>query len=470
MKILSLLLATMFAQVAGAQSAGANQRIGATVSGVVRDSIANKTLAGADVQLVAADDPARVSTVASDSLGRFSFSDVRDGRYTLGFLHPMLDSLGLEPPTRAVSVEGGKSVRADIAIPSPAQLRSKICGKMPAADTSALVIGIVRDASTAAPVENAKVAAEWLEFTFRSNNIDRHMARIAASSGENGWFAMCNVPSNGTIAMQVSRGADSTDAVEVKIPSDGFLRRDLWLGSARVTAIARPGDTTAASVRFVKHGDGRLTGRVITEAGHKPIANAHVSIADGPQTQTNEKGEWTLTDAPTGTRTLEVHSLGFYPDVRRVDVVAGAEPLTISMSTLKHVLDTVRISASRLGFNRDSEGFLKRKRSGMGRYLTPADISRWNPIVTSDMFKIVPGLRVESYGLERRVTMRGAFGQCQPVLFLNDHEVTVFTMDDLDGLIDPKDVKGIEIYPQGTVPAQFQTGMSGCGSIVIWTR
>lgn len=470
MKVLSLVFAAMFAQLAGAQSPDASQRTGATVSGVVRDSIAKKSLAGADVQLVASNDPTRISTATSDSLGRFTFTDVRDGSYTLGFLHPMLDSLGLEPPVRALLVQGGRSVRADIAVPSAAQLRSKICGAMPSADTSALIIGIIRNAHDASPLENAKVSAEWLEFTFKRNGIERHVARLAASSGENGWFAMCNVPSNGTIAMQVSRGADSTDLVEVKIPSDGFLRRDLYLGSARVSATAHPGDTAIVS-RVMRYGDGRLTGRVITEAGHKPINGAHVSITNGPQTQTNDRGEWTLTDAPTGTRMLEVRSLGFYPDVRRVDVVAGAEPLTVSLSTLRHVLDTVRISASRLGFNRDSEGFQKRRRSGMGRYMSAEDIARRSPIYTSDLFRMVPGMRLLEDGpYGRRVLMRGSFDYCEPALFLNDHEVTVMTMSDLDGFINPDEIKGIEIYTGATAPPQFQPGMSGCGSIVIWTK
>ncbi|HUQ98230.1 MAG TPA: carboxypeptidase regulatory-like domain-containing protein [Gemmatimonadaceae bacterium] len=472
MKVLSLVLATVLAQVAGAQSTNTNARAGAIVSGVVRDSIAKRSLAGADVQLVAADDLARVSTVTSDSQGRFAFADVRDGRYTLGFLHPMLDSLGLEPPVRALAVENGRAIRIDIGIPSARTLRSKICGAMPSADTSALMIGIIRSARDASPVENAKVSAEWLEFTFMANNVNRRIARLAASSGENGWFAMCNVPSDGTIAMIVSRGADSTDLVEVKIPSDGFLRRDLYLGTSRVVApSARPGDTTAAGSRVVRYGDGRLTGKVITEDGRRPIPGARVSIPNGPQTQANDKGEWTLTEAPTGTRMLEVRSLGFYPAIRRVDVIAGSEPMTVSMSTLRHVLDTVTISATRLGFKRDADGFARRQRSGMGRYITAEQISRRDPIVTSDMFRYVPGLRVESDGpFDRRISMRGAFGYCRPALFLNDREVTVFTMDDLDGFLNPRDIKGIEIYTGGTAPPQFQPGMSGCGSIVVWTK
>jgi hypothetical protein len=34
----------------------------------------------------------------------------------------------------------------------------------------------------------------------------------------------------------------------------------------------------------------------------------------------------------------------------------------------------------------------------------------------------------------------------------------------------PADIAGIEVYAAGQVPAQFQPGLTGCGSIVFWTK
>src|SRR6059058_3965342 len=86
-----------------------------TVHGVTYDSVARAPLAGARVQLVSADDPARFSrTAVSDSLGRYALADVPVGRYTLGFFHPLLDSIGVESPLGMVSVSGREAVRVDL--------------------------------------------------------------------------------------------------------------------------------------------------------------------------------------------------------------------------------------------------------------------------------------------------------------------------------------------------------------------
>src|SRR6185503_6030987 len=111
---------------------------GASISGVVRDSVAKLPLVGAIVQLAAAGNITSFSASAiSDSLGRFALNDVPDGRYMLGFLHPMLDSLGMELPLVEVFVTGHRPVRADLGIPSPARLRAAICGNRIVRDSGA---------------------------------------------------------------------------------------------------------------------------------------------------------------------------------------------------------------------------------------------------------------------------------------------------------------------------------------------
>ena len=62
----------------------------------------------------------------------------------------------------------------------------------------------------------------------------------------------------------------------------------------------------------------------------------------------------------------------------------------------------------------------------------------------------------------------GGTGSCAPTVFVNGSRVM---SDDgmIDNLVNPQDVKAVEIYTRtGSMPIQFQS-LNGCGSIVIWT-
>lgn len=473
-----LLLTALFAPLAAAQTPDTSHRAtGTRVSGLVHDSIARAPLAGAIVQIVAAEGQPHFSrTVVSDSLGRFTLDDVPVGHYLIGFFHPVLDSLGVDAPLREVHVDGPRPERADLGIPSAARLRAAICGPRSATDSSAVLVGVVRDAWDKAPAAEVTVTGEWLEFSFRPGGLGRRIVRRVATTGENGWFAMCNVPTAGTMTLIASRGADSTDLIEVHVPAEGFVRRELYLGSARtVVAVdtATRANTPAPPARRIRVGDGRLSGTVVGAAEGKPIVGAQVSIASGPVTRTDERGQWTLVQVPVGTRMLEVRAVGYYPEHRRVDVVAGVPPIRVALSTLKAVLDTVRVSAARRLYDRDRNGFQQRRRSGLGRYLSSEEIARRQPLATSDLFRMVPGVRVgqDESGFERRLLVRGSFGWCSPAIYVDGRNMMDgLSADDIDSWVRPEEVAGIEVYTESSVPAEFQQGLSGCGSVVIWTK
>ena len=473
--LIALLARPGFAQVPDAM----HRAPGTTVRGVVRDSIARAPLAGAWVQLAAADSLERfVRTVASDSLGRFTIDSVPAGRYALGFFHPMLDSLGVEPTFRELRVNGSRSVRADLAIPSPARLHAAVCG--PNATAGAVVIGIVRDATGRDPAVGVTVLGEWMEYTFRSGGIGRSRPRRVAVTAANGWYSMCNVPSGGTIFLSASRGADTTDLIEVSVAASGFERRDMYLGAAhavaRVDTMPRA-DLLVLPPRRMRLGDGRLRGVVLGADGNRPLAGALVRISDGPMARANERGEFTLTDAPAGTRMIEVRAVGYYPLRRAVDVVPDAAPVRVTLSTFKAMLDTVKITAVRIA-DRFQSGFEERQRSGFGHFLTSDDIARRGAVEVSDVFKNLPGVRM--YG--GKIFMRSAFKPgnmaaneegnyaCAPMFYVNGNPMFDLDPSALDAMMLAKNIRALEIYDEAFVPPQFQQGMSGCGSIVIWTK
>jgi hypothetical protein len=434
-----------------------------TVTGIVTDSIGRMPLPGAVVQL--APDSGTGRQAITDSLGRFQFAGVGAGRYRIGFIHPLLDSIGLDPTVREVTVSTNAAVRVDLAVPSPSRIRDAMCGTH--SNGKAVITGFVRDARDDSPIAGAAVAADWLELTFQKGGIVRVMPRSDAISAANGWFALCNVPSDGIMGLFAARGRDSTDVLDVHVPENGFLHHDLYLGGTR---------------------DGRLTGTVLSAANGQPVTGAQISVAGGAPIRADARGEWTIGNLPLGTRTIEVRALGFYPERRGVNVTAGAAPIRIGLSSLRAVLDTVRIRAARLQ-DRHESGFEERRRRGIGFYLTAQDIAKKHVTSTADLFLSMRGVRigfasdtmmsdnnalVDPDSLKpttRRLLMRGTSGDlCAPSMFLNGLYVDRVDVDDLDTWAAPREISAIEIYSEATAPVQFQRIGKGCGSIIIWTK
>jgi hypothetical protein len=459
MSRLLLLLLVLIPRAMPAQRMQIAKDSAATIYGVVRDSISGGALSNAAVQLVLRDDPSSPArTALSDSLGNYVLSNVPLGKYSIGFFHPILDSLAIDAPFRNVDVESYASLVADLAVPSAAVLRKASCLAQPMNGSAGVIIGSVNDTQDGSLAAGATVRGEWIELALNRAGLARRLAHRTALTNGDGRFTLCDVPSSGLVALSAVKGADSTGVVEVEMPPGGFMRRALYLG---------------------RSGNGRIGGTVVSVASNQPIAGAVVSIVNGPEARTNERGEWSISNAPGGTRRLELRALGYYPVQRTVDIVASSQPLRIAMSTFKAVLDTVKVIARRLPNGPDDGGFLRRRRSGMGKYITSADIARFPVVNTSDVFRRFPRVRTDG-GNKGKIQMRGAFqsnqGQlggenwCNASIFINGHNMSFMTLEDIDDWVPPDEIAGIEVYPDGTVPPQFQPGLSGCGSVVIWTK
>jgi hypothetical protein len=468
--------ATAVAQGSPAPAGSGAARV--SISGIVYDSLGRAPLMDAAVQLVNADSVAAPGrSVSTDSTGRFRIDSVPPGRYLLGFFHPMLDSLGLEATPNEVFVTGRSAIRADLGIPSPFTLRRGLCGAEAISDSTALILGFVRSASGKLPVDSAMITARWLELSIASGRIARDIQRRAVTTQAGGWYVICGAPNGGVVSVQATHGADSTAALDMELPQSGFLRRDLYFGVARLVGIdtaQRSDDSVmiAASPRF--GGDGRLSGMVYAARGRRPLAGARVSLLNGPQTRANERGEWTLTGLPTGTRTLEVRAVAHVPVSMTVDVVDDAAPVVIEMVTLQSVLDTIRVTASRGTANANLLEFLKRRRSsGGGRFLGREDIASRRPLYTSDLFRTVPGVQIDRVrNGDDIITMRGnsfSSARCQPSIFVNGMNMRGLSANDIDGFIRPDELFGVEIYTNATAPAQYSE-MNGCGAILFWSR
>jgi hypothetical protein len=234
------------------------------------------------------------------------------------------------------------------------------------------------------------------------------------------------------------------------------------------------GDSSKVTVaRVIRRGRAELTGTVRNKEG-RPIKGARLRVADGgAEAVTNDEGRFALSEAPGGTQTIEVRALGYYPEERPVNLIAGRPAtLQITLATLRSVLDTVRITASRV-FSSDQHGFERRRRgAASGRFFDQSDVERFRPIGVTQLLNRVPGVTITSASFDNPVLMRDLYsgGYCQPAVYIDGMRLTELSAHDIDMWVRPEELEGMEVYPRaGQAPAEF-TRLDGCGSIVLWTR
>jgi len=228
-------------------------------------------------------------------------------------------------------------LHADLGLPSSERLRSAICGVK--TGETGVVIGLVVDAINGTPVTGASVEARWLELVITQGRLGRRYQHATAMSGENGWFAVCDVPRIGALTLAARGMGFDTDTVEEQVPANGLLRRVLYVGLALSSGTDSASTSKDGShlSRPRRRGTGTLRGTVLAASNGRAIEGARVSVADGDESISNVMGEWTLSAVPQGTRILEVRAVGYYPTRLSVNVFPGAPPLRLVLPTLKTI-------------------------------------------------------------------------------------------------------------------------------------
>lgn len=155
-----------------------------------------------------------------------------------------------------------------------------------------------------------------------------------------------------------------------------------------------------------------------------------------------------------------------------VTVTVDAPPDTIVLTSLKAMLDTVRITAERV-YDAELSQFDLHRRSGMGRFIGRDEIDRRRPREFTNLLHALPGVRVTFSRGRVDVVMRGmAGGWCTPAIFIDGYEQVLDYTSDINFLVQPEDVAGVAVYNSASMtPMAFQgRGGLGCGSVAIWTR
>ncbi len=455
---------------------------GARLSGTIVDQRTHRPLAGANVQVLRADSTtatfSRDTTTTAD--GMYTFAELPPGSYTLGFFHPTMDSLGIDLPVRRLDLAAGDEARVDLAIPPHDELIARLCGKDAATDSSATIVGFVHNVVTSTPAAGANVLLEWGEWVLRGASMREESQHLSTATRRDGWYAFCNVPIGWMMQLRATNGADTTGIIDPGLVGRHVVVRDLYIGPTtrveRLPPDSLAESSTVAAPQVVWSGTARIAG-VVRRADGRAIPGARVAVlGTASASETSASGEYALRDLPSGSQTLVVRAIGFVPtrQVLELRPDGTTNVPVVELTNLRSFLDTVRITTTRV-FSSDPTGFESRQRAHIGHFVDRVALDRLAMTNPSDAIRMLPGVTVVpaamgSFG--RMIQMKSPFGNsvCIPTLYVDGFAYKPGEAQ-LDDLLNPDQIQAIEVYTrQSQAPVQFTNTMSGCGSVVVWTR
>ena len=240
-----------------------------------------------------------------------------------------------------------------------------------------------------------------------------------------------------------------------------------------------------------------VRGELLDAQSGQPVTAADIYLVRGESDTTavkggltNESGRFSLTATRPGRYRLRASRIGYRTIVSAPFDLVASEPLDVQLhiSTEAITLAPLTVVSSRPALFSSirlvSNGFFDREQKwgakglGLGTFMDKDAIQRRQPRKVSDLLRMVPGVLV--LGNRRQVvrmsmvtTMRGP---CRPVLYIDGAplQTTGDTAWDnsinIDDLVQPSSIAGIEVYPKISKPGQFtDQGLESCGAIVIWT-
>lgn len=447
---------------------------GGWLDGKVTDSVHARPLGGVHVIAVGADSSPRMRGEATtDSSGKFHIDSLAPGRYMVGFESPLLDSLEIALPPRAVTVTAARSATVDLALPPAAKLRAALCPGVNLAEGTGVVYGHVVSAETEASMAGAVIALQWRELAVWDSTGGKAMRTVSSdraasvTTDADGWYRACGLPTGRWVSMQIQHegrvGPELRTLVEDTL---GIAIRHLSFSASS----ARDSSAFADSAAVARlGGSATLTGVVRGTAG-TPIPSAEVHVLGARSTAlTDAEGSYTLSGLPAGTQALEVRRIGYGLAGAWVDL--RNETTTRRDVRLERIvsLDSVRIVATRTRYKEFAE---HQKFALGGRFLGPEKLQRMHFSRTSDIIRSLGGYVVENRGGRARVlSIRGASTRPCVVNVAIDgfsgwsDDPDAFSVDD----VPPNLIGAMELYQGGGMPSSPEYDR-GCGAIVIWTK
>ncbi|MFL5538181.1 MAG: TonB-dependent receptor plug domain-containing protein [Longimicrobiaceae bacterium] len=218
-----------------------------------------------------------------------------------------------------------------------------------------------------------------------------------------------------------------------------------------------------------------ITVTVYAAETQAPLAGAQLSVDGHPRGVADARGVVRVEGLEGGAHGLGVSLIGRIPHGLRLELTAGEErEVVVLLRPLSVGLAPLTASARERSRDRRVEGFYRRAQDHTtGHFVTRAQIEERNIRLFSDIFRGLPGVRVDPgpggmvINNPRAHSLIDGDGDCPPRYFVDGFPYV--PSGPVDTEFSANDVEGIEVY-FGNVPPQWNGSRALCGVILIWTR
>ena len=402
---------------------------------MVVDSLNGGYLSGADVVIQGGS-----WTLQTDSLGRFRIDSLTPGMYQVGVYHARLDTLGLMLATEPFHVGPDSSTFLVLAVPSAEAMVRAMCPVRSDTKAASAIIGHVNDPETLQPVVGAEVSAVWDEIEVsKESGIRRTSRLVRASTNKSGAYVLCGLPSSLRATLQARRGL----AVTAEIPITLGPRATELLGR---TLLLSPRDA------WRQIGNATVSGVVVLEGSQTNAGTRVELVGTDIVVRTNDNGEFTMRNLPSGSHTLLARHVGFGAEIVPVDLSSRQEKrVTIKLPKFVAVMDPVLVTARRMSAL-EKIGFTQRQKSGFGYFLGPDRLQKMHFQNLTDIFGHVPVV----------------FDKCVQY-WVDDMVYQELEPGDINLYLAASEIVAAEVYSNLNTPARYMR-FGGCTIVVLWTR
>jgi hypothetical protein len=228
------------------------------------------------------------------------------------------------------------------------------------------------------------------------------------------------------------------------------------------------------------HGQG-IAGKILDADTNRGVEGVHLILMDtdgSPYAEavSGSGGTFTLRVPRGGQWVLNATRLGYETILSApfrasptegvvVEVWMTAEPIALE----ENLVVTGRTSAG----SPDIRDFRLRleqgNRSGVGQFVSRADVERKGASRASELLQSMGGIRVSKSTPDRGRLIEMTRG-CVPAIFVDGSHINIDRSMSLDHYVAPLAIEGIEVYRGGHHQVGRFHDPYGCGLVLVWTR